>query len=136
MKDAKKAGLVSLAVLLVAVLIAGAAEQSAKPAAAITRYSGVASVGLRPGAAVTPLRVEMKDWNFARTDQAVKLPIAGFYIVQLTSGKIDTEIAGKTEHRRAGDFWTVAAGETMSVSFPKFSESAQMKTIAVGPAGR
>jgi hypothetical protein len=134
MQRVTEIAIVSLAIVLVAGAITGAGDQpSAKPAAVVSRYSGVVNVALRAGAAATPMRVEIKDWHFVRTPQGVRLPITGFYIVQLTSGDIDTEIAGKKERHRAGDFWTVAAGETMTVSFPQHSEAAQIKTIAITP---
>jgi uncharacterized membrane protein len=129
MKHVRKVSIVSLASVLLAGAIIGATqEQSAGPAAAVSRYSGIAKVK------ATSLRVEIKDWHFVRTAQGVRLPVTGFYIAQLTSGRIDTEIAGKQEHHRAGDFWTVAAGQTMTVSFPPHSEAAHIKTIAITPA--
>jgi hypothetical protein len=119
---------------LVVVAIAGATNQQlATPAAVVSRYSGVANVPAEAGAKPTPLRVEIKDWHLVRVAQGVQLPSAGFYIVELKSGQIDTEIAGKKERRHAGDFWTVAAGESMTVIFPPHRQSAQLQTITIMP---
>ncbi len=116
---------------------AGQADQKVSgPAAMVVRYAGVAEVPIRAGTAPARLRVEMRDWHFVRTEQGVKLPIVGFYIAQLTSGEIDTEIDGKREHRVAGDFWTVPVGGSMTLSFPPHSQAAQIRTMAVAPGAR
>ncbi len=134
MKHVREVAIVGWASVLLAGTIMGATkEPSASPAAVVSRYSGIANVKASGSAAVTPLRVEIKDWHLLRTAQAVRVPVVGFYIAQLTSGQIDTEIAGKQDHRRPGDFWTVADGESMSVTFPPHSQSAQIKTIAITP---
>jgi hypothetical protein len=128
--------MVSLALIVAAGVIALAAEEHvAAPTSATSRYSGVAMVKAPAANAGTQFRVEVNDWQLVATEQAVKLPVAGFYIAQLKSGKIDTEIAGKKEHRNAGDFWTVAAGETMMISFPPHAESARIQVIAVAAGG-
>ena len=133
MKNLAEMALVSLASVFVAGAIAGAAdEQFATPAAAVSRYSGVANV-MSPAGTATPLKVEIKDWSLVRTPKGVRIPAAGFYIVQLKSGQIDTEIAGKKEHRLAGEIWTVAASESMTVSFPPHSQAAQLQTITITP---
>jgi hypothetical protein len=130
-KNLTKIAVVGLASALVAGAIALAADQKAIPAtAAVSRYSGVAKV-TSPEGKSAQLRIEIKDWNLTRTEQAVKLPVAGFYVAQLKSGEIDTEIAGKKERRRPGDFWTVAAGESMSISFPPHREAAQIQTMTI-----
>jgi hypothetical protein len=130
MKNLTQIAAIGLACALVAGAIAVAADQQAVPAkAGVSRYSGVASVTAAGKAA--QLRVEIKDWHLVRSEEAVKLPVSGFYIAQLKSGEIDTEIAGKKEHRRAGDFWTVAAGESMTISFPPHREAAQIQTMTI-----
>jgi hypothetical protein len=126
--------IVGVASVMVAAAIADATDQKpAAPAAVVSRYSGVLSVAAPTGAAARPLRVEIKDWQMVRTPQGVQVPAAGFYIAQLKSGEIDTEIAGKKEHRQAGDFWTVAAGESMTITFPPHSQSAQIQTVLITP---
>jgi len=134
MKHVRGIAIVSLASALVAGALAGAADQHfGSPAAMVSRYAGVANVAAPGGTAATRLKVEIKDWSLVRTPEGVRLPATGFYIVQLKSGGIDTEIAGKKERRHAGEFWTVAAGESMTVSFPPHSQAAQLQTIAVSP---
>jgi hypothetical protein len=137
MKSTAGKVMVSLAGIVAAGVIALAAEEHvAAPTSATSRYSGVAMVKAPDAKARTQFRVEVKDWQLEATEQAVKLPVAGFYIAQLKSGRIDTEIAGKKEHRNTGDFWTVAAGETMMISFPPHAESARIQVIAVASGGR
>lgn len=134
MKTFKLLAIAGLASVIVAGEIAGATDQQVTaPAAVVSRYSGVVNVARTTGAAAKPLRVEIKNWKLVRTPQGVRLPVTGFYIVQLTSGRIDTEIAGKKEQRHAGDFWTVPSGETMTVSFPSHSQAAQLHTVAITP---
>lgn len=105
-----------------------AADNKQGPAttvAAYPRFSGTAKVN------ATSLHVDIKDWQLLRTEQGVRLPVTGFQLVQVISGKVDTEIAGKTEHRTAGDYWTVQAGETMTIHFPAHSQTARLKIVAI-----
>jgi hypothetical protein len=132
MKNWTAVAIVSLTGALLAGVITFAADQKPPaPAAVVARYSEVfpAPKGTTPA----QVRVEIKDWHFVRDERGIKLPAAGFYIAQLKSGQIDTEIAGNKEHRHVGDFWTVAAGQNMTVHFPAHSQAAQIRTIAVGP---
>ena len=137
MKSTTGRVMVSLTGIVLAGVIALSAEEYvAAPTRAISRYSGAAMVKSPAANAGTQFRIEVKDWQLIATVQAVKLPVGGFYIAQLKSGKIDSEIAGKKEHRYAGDFWTVAEGETMTISFPPHAESARIQVIAVARGGR
>src|SRR5579864_3994800 len=107
-------GVVVLAGALLTAAVAFSAEQkSGVPAATVPHYSEV--LATPKGVSPARVKVEIKDWYFVRNEQGVKLPGSGFYIAQLKSGQIDTEVAGNKEHRHAGDFWTVAAGQTMTV---------------------
>jgi hypothetical protein len=137
MKSTARKVMISLAGIVAAGAIALAAEEHvAAPTSATSRYSGVAMVKAPAAKAGTQFRVEVKDWQLVATEKGVKLPVSGFYIAQLKAGTIDTEIAGKKEHRNAGDFWTVAAGETMIISFPPHAESARIQVIAIAAGGR
>src|SRR6266852_1409616 len=128
MKRASRPAIGSFAIAILGGAIAHAADEKvAPPAAVVARYSGIANV------AATPLTVEIKDWYFVRAPRDVRLQVLGFYIAQLRSGEIDTEIDGKKEHRRAGDFWTVAAGKSMTVRFPPRREAAHLQTITITP---
>jgi hypothetical protein len=125
-------GLVAIAGALLTAAVAFSAEQkSGVPAATVPHYSEV--LAAPKGVSPAHVKVEIKDLYFVRNEQGIKLPASGFYIAQLKSGQIDTEVAGNKEHRRAGDFWTVAVGQTMTVRFPAHSQAAQIRTIAVGP---
>lgn len=108
-------------------------EKFAAPAAIVSRFSGMVNVPLKAGAAPSPLKIEIKDLSVVHSAQAVVLPAGGFYIVWLKSGNIDTEASGKMEHRQAGDFWAVAAGEVVTITFPRHSQAAQLQTITIAP---
>jgi hypothetical protein len=112
--------------------IQAAAQTIGAPAAPVSRYHGVANL-VGPAGATTPLRVEVKDWNFVAGPQTSQVPPQGFYIAQLRSGRIITEIAGKSEKRRAGDFWTVEAGHAMTITFQPHGEAAELRTIEITP---
>lgn len=128
----RKFGFVIVAIAFVFAVFTFAAEQkSGAPAAVVPHYSEVLTAP--KGVSPAHVKVEIKDFYFVRNEQGVKVPATGFYIAQLKSGQIDTEIGGKKENRNAGDFWTVAAGQTMTVQFPAHSQAAQIRTIAVGP---
>lgn len=100
-------------------------HRPAAPAAVNTRFTGTAKVN------AASMRVEITEWQLVAAEQGVRLPVTGFQLVQLTSGRVDTEIAGKLEHRKAGDYWTVQPGESMTIHFPPHSESAKIQTVAI-----
>lgn len=132
MKNIYKLAIAGVALAMLAAALTFAADRKAPaPAAVVSRFSEAltAPKGVTP----TQLRVEIKDWHFVRTAEGVKLPATGFYVAQLKSGQIDTEIAGKREHRVAGDFWPVPTGESVTVIFPAHSQAAQIRTIAISP---
>jgi len=124
--------LASLAAMLLGSIRMAAAQQPTAATPNTTRYSGVASVPQTRAAAV-PMRVEVKDWYLVRAATPFQVPAQGFYVAQLRSGRIATEISGKTVKRLAGDFWTVDAGLPMSITMAPHGESAQLRTIAVNP---
>jgi hypothetical protein len=98
----------------------------------VTRFSVVMSVPV-VGAAAAPMRVEVTNWYLVQAAKAFQLPAQGFYIAQLRSGTLVTEIAGKSEKRKAGDFWTVGARVPMTVTIAPRGEAAQLQTIAINP---
>lgn len=97
-----------------------------------TRFSDVVRARNAKGSTV-PLKVEIKEWNVTRSAQAVKIQDLGFCIVHLASGRITTEIDGKTTARNTGDFWTVQKGQHMAISLKRPQEQARLQTIAVSP---
>lgn len=86
-----------------------------------------------PKGATVPLKVEIKEWSLTRTAQPTQVPDLGFCIVHLISGRITTEIAGKSTARNRGDFWTVDKGLHMTISLQRPQEQARLQTIAVSP---
>jgi hypothetical protein len=97
-----------------------------------TRFSDVVRARNAKGATV-PLKVEIREWNVTRSAQAAEIPDLGFCIVHLTSGRITTEIDGKTTARNTGDFWAVQKGQHMAISLKRPQEQARLQTIAVSP---
>ena len=120
-----------LPVLLLASVRLAPAQTSRVPVATAIRYSGVANVA-RPGARAMPMRVEVKDWNFVQSATPFQVPAQGFYVAQLRSGRIVTQISGKSEKRVSGDFWTVS-GVPMTITMAPHGESAQLRTITINP---
>ena len=97
-----------------------------------TRFSHMVRAKNTKGAEV-PLNVEVKNWTVSRSARAFEMTDQGFYIVQLISGRITTEIAGKSTVRNPGDFWVVEKGQRMAISMKRPQESAGLQTIAVSP---
>jgi hypothetical protein len=124
-------GALTFAVVLGSIELAAAPPPPETPGN-VTRFSAVMSVPVA-GAAAAPMRVEVKNWYLVRAAKGFRLPAQGFYIAQLRSGKVVTEIAGKSEKRSAGDFWTVGAGVPMTVTIAPRGEAAQLQTIAINP---
>ena len=108
-----------------------AAQPATEAARNITVFAG--EVRLPTAGAATPMKVEVKDWSVGRTRDGLQIPAQGFYVVQLRSGMVVTEIDGKSEKRKPGDFWTVTAGVPMSVALAPRGEAAQLRTIAINP---
>lgn len=134
MKRTKPVVIVGVASAVLAAAVAGADDlRPGAPAAEVSRYSGLVEMAARAGAAGTPLRVEVKDLSFVRGPQPARLAEGPFYVAQLNSGVIDTEVAGKKEHRSTGDFWTVPAGESMTVTFPPHRQAAQLRIVTMTP---
>jgi hypothetical protein len=120
------------AILAVLGAIAFAADQPSQEATrSVSRFSGVVTTAALGGNA--PMRVEIMDWYLARTPQGFQIPAQGFYLAQLRSGRVVTDIAGKSETRQAGDLWTVPAGVPMTVTIRRPGEGAQLQTIAINP---
>lgn len=99
---------------------------------AATRFSDLLRLKNASGA-VVPLKVEVKEWTVSRSARPFEMPDQGFYIVQLISGNITTDIAGKSTARHTGDFWIVEKGQRMAVSLKRPQESVRLQTIAVSP---
>ncbi len=97
-----------------------------------TRFSDMVRARNAKGAEV-PLKVEVKNWTVSRSARPLEMADQGFYIVHLTSGRITTEIAGKTTARNPGDFWVVEKGQRMTISMQRPHESAGLQTIGVNP---
>jgi hypothetical protein len=97
-----------------------------------TRFSNVVRARNAKGSEV-PLKVEVKNWTVSRSARAFEMPEQGFYVAQLISGRITTEIAGKSTDRNPGDFWVVEKGQRMAISMKRPRESAGLQTIAVSP---
>ncbi len=122
-------GAMPFQILLALIGLAASPPPPAVPQNA-TRFSAVMSVPAAGAAA--PVHVEVKNW-YVRAPKALQLSAQGFYIAELRSGTVVTEIAGKSEKRRAGDFWTVGAGVPMTVTIAPRGEAAQLQTIAINP---
>ncbi len=69
-----------------------------------------------PGGSVAAMEVEVKDWSVSKAPNGLQIPAQGFYVAQLLSGVVTTDIKGKSETRKPGDFWTVDAGSPMTVA--------------------
>jgi hypothetical protein len=97
-----------------------------------TRFSDTLRLTTPKGAAL-PLHVEFRDWNVTRNANGTELPLQGLYLAHLASGDVVTLIAGKSETRHAGDFWTVDKGARMLVRIAAPQESAIIQTLVVSP---
>jgi hypothetical protein len=100
--------------------------------AVATRFSEVVRAKNAKGT-VVPLKVEVRNWTVSRSARSFEMADQGFYIVHLVSGRITTEIAGKSAVRNPGDFWVVEKGQRMTISMQRPHESAGLQTIAVSP---
>ena len=79
----------------------------------IERFAGPLVVRTASGSTRT-VRVAIRTWGIPNR-QRVTLPERGYLIVQLVSGEATTVIGGDRRPRKEGEFWTVAAGQTLVV---------------------
>jgi hypothetical protein len=136
MNTTMKTALAGLAVLLSGSVVAAAPETgSAAPVATVLRFSGTVNVPAQAGIQPAQFKLEIRNFSLVSSAESVRLATEGFTVFQVRSGKIDTLISGKKERRLAGNFWTVAAGESMTITFPPHSEVAQLQSITVVPVG-
>jgi hypothetical protein len=77
-----------------------------------------------------PGRVSVQSWEIPSRNGATQdIPLTGFYVAHLLSGRIAATIAGQTTAHEPGSYWTVNAGATMQVKV--LSELAVLETIVV-----
>jgi hypothetical protein len=73
-------------------------------------------------------QASVKSWEFFNKNGAVQeLPLAGFYVAHLVSGKVAATIDGQTTNYQPGSYWTVKAGAKMQVKV--LGEMAVLETI-------
>lgn len=94
----------------------------------IERFDGPTAWRTKAGV-LQHVRVVIHNWGIHGRQRILTFPEQGMVIVELRGGEVTTVINGKKEKRKAGDFWTVPAGSSMSVEVT--SESATLQTMAV-----
>jgi hypothetical protein len=95
----------------------------------VTRFAGVLSVPRRGTS--TLLHVQVQDWYVAGKGRTIKLPSERFYLAILQSGRVISQIGGKSEVRIAGDFWPVDAGVVMTIQI--MGQGALLEILAASP---
>jgi hypothetical protein len=108
---------------------AAVAQPASETSRTVTLFSN--KVEMPPGGSVAAMEVEVKDWLVPKAPSGLQIPAQGFYVAQLLSGVVTTDIKGKSETRKPGDFWTVDAGSSMSVTLAPRKESAQLRMITL-----
>jgi len=76
----------------------------AQPASEATRTVTLVSnkVEMPPGGSVAAMEVEVKDWSVSKAPNGLQIPAQGFYVAQLLSGVVTTDIKGKSERASRG----------------------------------
>ena len=68
------------------------------------------------GGAPQPVHISVQTWDITNRHGAPQdVPLTGFYVAHLLSGRLASSIGGQTVERAPGDYWTVKAGESMQV---------------------
>lgn len=94
---------------------------------AVKLFDGTVATRTATGAAL-PVHLAAQSWTIANDGTAHEIPLAGFYVAHLESGTVAATVAGETANHQPGDYWTVKAGASMSVTV--LSELAVIETIA------
>lgn len=77
-----------------------------------------------------PLRMTIRSWDLeTHKGSPEMLPVSGFVVMNLRSGRLETIINGTTTRRAAEDFWTVSEGSTTQVRV--LGQNAILETITV-----
>ena len=91
-------------------------------------------VEMPAGGSVAAMQVEVKDWSVFEHATGLEIPAQGFYVAQVLSGVVVTEIDGKSETRKPRNIeLPVSAGAPMTVTLAPRNEQAQLRTIAINP---
>jgi hypothetical protein len=76
------------------------------------------------------VHVSVQTWGITDQGQATQeIPLHGFYVAHLISGRISAMIGGKTTKHAPGDYWTVKPGAAMQIRVLR--EAAVMETTVV-----
>src|SRR5262249_54739880 len=122
-----------LAVVAAAALAAHAGAQPGPARDAVRRF--VRFVGpVRTAAGERRLAIHV--WLIPNDHkvEALELPFRGRTVVEVRGGSVFTRSGGQRKRRRAGEFWTVPAGD--KVSFETEDDSAAVQTTGVAAGCR
>jgi uncharacterized cupin superfamily protein len=111
----------TIALVAIAVPLAGAMAQALSPSATIV-FEGNTTTGTTQAA-----HIVVQSWVIGGQER--EIPLGGFYVAHLLSGAISTTIDGQTTERLPGDYWTVKAGAGMRVKV--VGEVAVLETTVV-----
>ncbi len=123
----------SLAFMLALAPSAAIAQSAseATPTPTVTLFSN--KVKMPAGGSVTAMKVELKDWPVSKALNGLQIPTQGFYVAQLLSGAVITDIQGNSVTRKPGGFWAAEAGSPMMVTLGPRKESTLLRTITLSP---
>jgi hypothetical protein len=70
--------------------------------------------------------VSVRVWKVSNEDS--QIPLHGFYLARVVTGDVLATIDGRSAHHLPGEYWSVAAGSTMTVK--TLGETAALETTA------
>jgi hypothetical protein len=89
-------------------------------------FDGNTTIPAKNGA-TQAVHINVQSWAIAGQEQ--EIPLQGFYLAHLLSGRISATIDGQTTQHLPGDYWTVKAGSAMRVEV--VGEVAVLETTVV-----
>jgi hypothetical protein len=141
---------VSLGAALLAATLAGlqpAAAQTAPPAdgtgatrtlapgvQASTRFAETLRVPTK-GGRTTALAVTLGDWGLSGGHTIIVPPQRFAYVAVLTTGNAEVSIGDVKRTRLSGEAWTVAPGQTMTLTLPPRGQRALLRVLTLGAPG-
>lgn len=103
---------------------AAAAQQTLSPR---VLFEGALPTAQQPGGQ-TGQTTSVKSWELLGKDGAAQdIPLTGFYVAHLVSGRLAATTDGQTANYEPGAYWTVKPGASMQVKV--LSEMAVLETI-------
>jgi hypothetical protein len=100
----------------------------AEPLSPTSVFEGKATT-LGKNETLQTIRINVQSWGIEGNDRTEEIPLRGFYVAHMISGRVLATIDGQAAEHLPGDYWTIKAGGAMQVKV--LGEVTVLETIVV-----